>query len=116
VAIGVSTKLSRAYAELVRMGRIEALRATNAAIKQRHFARATGMLPPEPSAAARPRRRTLAALIVAAVCIGCALALMGQGGSRHCPHHAASLRLTSRLWRFSISRATSAADGLNELE
>lgn len=38
--------LSDAYAELVRMGRIPSIRQTNAAIKQRFFEEATGMVPP----------------------------------------------------------------------
>ena len=74
LAIGNGMLLSRAYAEIVRMGRIEAIRGTNAAVKQRHFAQCAGMLPPPPPA--RPRRLALAALAVVAVAVGGAV-LMG---------------------------------------
>merc|ERR1719231_1948954 len=48
VAIGNGMKLSEAYAILVRTGRLPAIRATNAAIKQRHFELTNGMVPPPP--------------------------------------------------------------------
>ena len=83
MAIGNGMKLSDAYAELVRMGRIEAIRATNAAIKQRHFAQVTGMLPPSPPSRSR-RTVLLAALAVAAAAIGCTM-LMGPTSSAPLP-------------------------------
>ena len=78
MAIGNGMKLSDAYAELVRMGRIEAIRAKNAAIKQRHFAQVNGMLPP-PSPP-RSYRLMRAAVAVAAAAIGCAMLFRSADG------------------------------------
>lgn len=62
VAIGNGMKLSEAYAILVRTGRLPAIRATNAAIKQRHFERTTGMVPP-PAPSTRISTSMVAAII-----------------------------------------------------
>ena len=68
MAIGNGMKLSDAYAELVRMGRIPAVRRTNAAIKRRHFEQTTGMVPPQ----TRPSRGWLiTAVAVAVMASGC---------------------------------------------
>lgn len=64
MAIGNGMKLSEAYAELVRVGRLPAVRKANAAVKQRHFEIQTGMVPPPP-ARAGGRRLALVFVLVA---------------------------------------------------
>ena len=67
IAIGNGMKLSEAYAELTRMGRLPAVRRANAAIKQRHFEVQAGMIvPPAPPSLTR---RVLVALLVVTAAI-----------------------------------------------
>ena len=76
IAIGSGMKLSHAYAELTRMGRIQAIRQTNAAIKQAHFEQVSGMVPPPRPAANGRVRLTLVALLLAS--LGAASQIIGR--------------------------------------
>ena len=62
LAIGNGMRLSEAYAELVRVRRLPAVRSTNAAIKQRFFDEQAGLVPA--AKPARGGRRALAVLLL----------------------------------------------------
>mmetsp|Transcript_14538 Transcript_14538/g.42599 ORF Transcript_14538/g.42599 Transcript_14538/m.42599 type:complete len:810 (+) Transcript_14538:54-2483(+) len=54
--VGKGAKLSHAYDELTRIGRLPAVRAVNEAARRRHFELRTGMVKPRPSALPALRR------------------------------------------------------------
>jgi hypothetical protein len=91
-AIGNGMLLSEAYAQLVRVGRLPAIRATNEAIRRHHFEVATGMVPP-PVAARKPSRLSMLALLVLLLAGG--VALMHSSSSHTSSHTAISSGATA---------------------